>query len=201
MSSFKNSIIFSLLVWCVVAGCAGPSPVPGDHFYRLPEVTPSPLHQPLLTGTLSVAPFGASGLYHERSIIYVEENQPLELKRYRYHLWNNTPGYLLQQHLADYLKSSGIAEQVVIFQPGVESEHKLSGNVSHFERVVGNGVDQVKVSLSFLLVSRGQLTRVHEYQVSFPVEGGGIHDSVEAFGAALQQIYDALIQDIGQSVR
>jgi ABC-type uncharacterized transport system auxiliary subunit len=185
----------------MAAGCAGPSPVPSDHFYRLPELNAASLDRPVLLGTLSIAPFSAGGLYNERSIIYVDENQPLELKRYRYHLWNNTPVYLLQQHLADYLKKIGIAEQVVIFQPGVESEYKLSGNVSHFERVVGNGVDQVKVSLTFLFISPGNSTQAHEYQVSFPVQGGGIHDSVEAFGAALQQIYDALVQDVGQSIR
>lgn len=201
MSTIMNRIFLAFLLWSIAAGCGGPSPVPTDHFYRLPEVKADSLDRPVLAGSLSVAPFGAGGLYNERSILYVEGDQPLELKRYRYHLWNNTPGYLLQQHLADYLKNAGIAEQVVIFQPGFETGHKLGGNIAHFERVVGNGVDQVKVSLNFLLISHGNLAWEREYQVSVPVQGGGVHDSVEAFGAALQQIYDALVQEIGQSSR
>lgn len=200
LSLRKLRMLFCLLLTAVLSACAGPAVVPTDHFYRLPATAALPLEKPLLNGTLSIAPLNAGGLYNERALLYVDDDQPLELKRYRYYLWNNVPGNLLQEHLYSFLRDSRAAEQIVLFEPGFETDYTLSGRISRFERELGNGRDQIRVSLHLLLMSGSKLVWEKEYSVSVAVQGAAIHDAVEAFGAALQQIYDALLLDIRQSV-
>lgn len=195
------SIILLFLLCLAFSGCGRPAAVPTDHFYRLPEAVSIPLALPALKGTLSILPFNVGGLYNERAILYIDADQPLELKRYRYHLWNNAPAYLLQEHFFTFMRDVKAAEQVVMFQPGFDSKYKLTGSVRRFERVYGDGGnDQVNVALHFLLMSENNLVWEWEYNVTADVKGGGVHDAVEAFGSALQQIYDSLLRDIKQNI-
>lgn len=196
----KLRIVFCLLLWGGLSACAGPSALPTDHFFRLPEAEAPRLDQPFLKGTLSIATFSAGGLYNERSLLYVDAEQPLELKRYRYYLWNNVPGNLLQEHLFAFLQDTRAAERIVLFQPGFQTDFNLSGRLGRFERELGNGRDQVHVTINLLLMFGSTLVWEREYSVSAAVKGGAVHDVVEAFGTALQQIYDAFLQDIRKSV-
>lgn len=196
----KLMMLFCLLLPVVLSACAGPAAVPADHFYRLPAVVAPALGKPLLKGTLSIAPLTAGGLYNERALLYVDGDQPLELKRYRYYLWNSVPGNLLQEHLFSFLRDIGAAEQIVLFQPGLETDYRLSGRISRFERELGNGRDQVSVTVHLQLMNGNRLVWENDYSATAAVQGAAVHDAVQAFGTALQQIYEAFLQDIRKNV-
>ena len=104
---FLKKLFLLLSFTLLLGGCMGNSSVdiPRDHYYRLPAITSIiPQSTPSLAGTLEISAVQTSGMLHERAILFVREQQPLEVSPYHYYYWVNAPTSLIQQHLLDYLQ-------------------------------------------------------------------------------------------------
>lgn len=192
-----------LLLPGLLSGCGlGGANVPETHFYRLPTITlPAQAKQ---FSQLVIRPVQASGLYHERAMLYAEQSQPLQLRRYHYHLWAEKPAELVGRALYQGLHSSGIAAQVSqgLLQP--EQAVVIDTRIEQFERLIleDGKAGRVQVALQFTL--RGQdngaandkqdLVKTYSAEVSLP--GLRMHDSAAAFGEALQQVLQQLVADL-----
>ena len=198
-SVFRSLAILSLLSVLTACGLGGAN-VPETHFYRLPTIT-LPAH-PQQFSHLVIRPVQASGLYHERAMLYAEQSQPLQLQRYHYHLWAEKPAELVGRALYQGLHSSGIAAQ--ISQGLLQSDQAvyIDTRIEQFERLIlDNGV-QVQVALQFTLrgpdngPANGTYDLVKTYSAEVSLPGLGMHDSAEAFGEVLQQIMQQLVADL-----
>lgn len=196
-----------LLLPGLLSGCGlGGANVPETHFYRLPTITlPAQTQQ---FSQLVIRPVQASGLYHERAMLYAEQSQPLQLQRYHYHLWAEKPAELVGRALYQGLHSSGIAAQVSqgLLQP--EQAVIIDTRIEQFERLIleDGKAGRVQVALQFTLrgpdndAASGQvngnyeLVKTYSAEVSLP--GLRMHDSAAAFGEALQQILQQLVADL-----
>lgn len=181
-----------------VSGCVGPRVVPEDHFYRLADLQPDKqLSAPLIKGSLAVSRIRTTGLYGERAILYVDAKNPLELRRSRYHFWQDTPGLLIQENLQSYLRKARFADKVVLAESGIKTDALLVGRLLRFESLAGPS-DTVFVTMELGIRPVGQNIPEwsKDYSVSVPIKGSGVGEKVEAFGVALKQVYDAFIHDL-----
>lgn len=186
-----------------MAACSVTQPLPEDHYYRLPQPkVGQALDQPLIRGTLGVAPLTARGLYQERAILYTDARSPLELHLYHYHFWDESPGHLIQEHMVNYLKAVRIADKVVRYEPGEDADTVVSGYIDRFERLVGGKRDRVAVAVEIQYGGTDPLsapTWDKTYAVTLPVDHGNMEGVAMAFGRALDRICREFIGDLSRA--
>ena len=200
MSLFRHSIFVLLLSLIIVPGCVNTPEIPQDHFYRLPEIEKAASIELSSVKSIGVAQIKAEGLYRERSILYLTENNPLELKRYYYRHWANPPPDLVQQHLIQYLRAVFPQKKITRYLPGDSVDAVISGRLLRFERIIKNEAAGVLVSLELEYhpkntVNHGD-TLQNEYRMKSEMEGNEIQHSARQFGAALIHTYQKFLKDV-----
>lgn len=162
-----------------LAGCGfSAGNIPADHFYRLPVPTPINVSQ-----IVDVKSVQADGIYNERALLFVEQSRPLEVNRYNYHFWAQTPSALVQGWLQACLNNPHAAQAHKNGQTVIPINTVVRG----FERVITNGQADVVVKLQINL---------HEYEMKVPAASMDMHDTVSAFGKAMQQVCEAVARDL-----
>jgi len=185
--------LISLLTACGLGG----EPAPADHFYRIPEIVISPQDKSLID-TLVVKPVKASGLYHERAMLYIEKSRPLEIQRNHYHFWYKPPADLVLDALYQGLSSSKVAQQVSRVQMNQRPSYIVDSQIMKFERVLeGNEVSvQVRLEVTFIRPDNPSAQSTKYYQSNQLLQTNDKHTSAEAYGAALQDIVKQIVNDI-----
>ena len=192
----RRSLPVFLIVMAGLVGCVGQTPIPGNHYYRLPVADSPDAGPTVLAGTLAVAPFEASGLYNDRAIIYIESRHPLQVNHYHYHYWVDSPAVMLQDHLITSLRKLHFADSVVRYAVDEHVAHVIAGRITHFERILDD--KQVKVLVGFEIEYQvaGMPALHQEYQAEATAADETLSATVQAFGTALQDVYKQLTMDI-----
>ncbi|MEN8175613.1 MAG: ABC-type transport auxiliary lipoprotein family protein [Pseudomonadota bacterium] len=188
-----------LLAAAAIGGCASSATVPEDRYYRLPPVQPGEtLRQPLIRGTLAVAAYDSAAVFRDRAFAYVKAPRPHELRHYHFDHWADDPPTLLQHHLVDYLRAANLARQVVTDGASLDWNYLLKGHLKRFERAEKGGGAEAMVEITFALERFESRTPVlvKTYRAAEPIRGDDIYTSVDAFAAALDDIYARLLADI-----
>jgi ABC-type uncharacterized transport system auxiliary subunit len=190
-------IIFILVLGIATTSCSlGGGKAPQDHFYRLPEVKLEA--QSTKFKSFVIKPVKSSGLYHERAILFVESERPLELQRYHYSFWSTTPAELIHNALYQGLYTSGIATQVSRALSENRPDYIIDSRIIHFERFIKNQQVDIEVELE-VSVRSGNLSGVEwtkRYKAGEKVLTTDMHASVEAFGVALNNISKQIVNDL-----
>ena len=175
----------------LLAACGSPAPVPEDHFYRLPEPSAKSQGSSLNAGVILVEPFRVSGLVRERPIIFMQTTDSVELERYNYHLWYESPGYMLQQHLADFLRLSGLVDSVTTSR-NLPPDIVISGELYEFMHI-RDAEDGGEVIVKLELMLRHRHDQGMHWQALYSeqeaVDGADMNAVVAAFGRTLDRIY------------
>ena len=181
----------------LLAGCMSAPPVPDDHFYRLPPAQVTALPAPLFKGVLAVDRPRSDDLHGERAMLFVRAERPLELNRYHYYFWVDTPPHLIQEQLRLTLQSAGVAARVVRADGGPAPDVVLRSRLVRFERVLRKGGAYASVALEFSVArANGEPGWSKAYADVEPAQGDDVHATVQAFGVALQRIYGRLLHDL-----
>lgn len=179
----------------MLASCANQAPVPQDQYYFLPSATsPHRLADKLVT-PVAVAPFQAEGIRRDRALLYIDSHAPMTIRRYHYHHWAISPPKLIQEHMLAYLRLSLNDNEAIRLEPGTESSSTIRGKILRFERLTAKQENGVIVSLELSYMSANEKVWQKVYTVK-ENSGNRIENSVEAFGKALEQIYNAFLNDI-----
>lgn len=189
----KRLLLTALLM---LTACATPPPTPTDHFYRLPAAQPGDCDAQV-SGVLRLEPFRSTGLLRGRSIVYAESSSNVELDSYDYHLWQDSPAYLIRDHLARYLDACNFADKVTT-AAAVPAEWVLQGTIHDLMHVRGR--QEISIVLELQLRQRGQAAPVvlKTYREHKAVAADGMPAVVAAFGRALNRIYQRFLTDFGQ---
>ncbi|RDH84626.1 MAG: hypothetical protein DIZ80_03925 [endosymbiont of Galathealinum brachiosum] len=189
-------ILLLLLVSSIWSCSLGGGPAPTDHFYRLPEVALD--SQVASYKSIVVKAVKSTGLYHERAILFIESDKPLELQRYHYSFWSTTPAELVHNALYQGVVSSGIADQVNRDLTENRPDFVLDTRIIHFERIINGQTVNIEIELE-VSVKSGSLTGdtwTKRYKVNEALQNTDMHSTAEAFGAALTAISNELIEDL-----
>jgi len=197
--------VLSLVACLMLGACMGGARVPEDNFYRLENVAPvDALTAPALQGILMIQGGTAAPVYRDRALLYSEPDSPGRLQRYHYQYWIDSPPQLLQNGLADYLRTVGVARQVVLPQDGVDADFRLRIDIERFEHIRGqdssrNG-GQVAVALRVTLIERatGKLLMQTQLQSDAAVQGGEFPAVAIAYQQVMTELYGRILAQLGE---
>jgi len=197
MRAVTLSSIFFIMVIGLLSACMGGSPTPQDHYYRLAAVTAATNAAISLPYTeIGVPPATADGLYRDRPILFVDSHAPLELQQYHYYHWHTAPANLIQDQLIDWLQKHITNSRIQRLDPGEQSTLMLQTRIVHFERSLSDKGIGVLVELEMSLQQRHRLLHKQIYRQNIAVHGDTMHDTVQAFGVALTDIYARFLHNI-----
>ena len=181
----------------LLISCSQP-PVPEDHFYRLQVTGPSTaVAKPRLNGVLEVATLQADGLTAGRPITFTDAARPYLLNEYHYHFWTEPPSILLHDALVTYLRTSGVAREVVTPELRLEPDFVMTGKILRLEQVRGNPPKvAAKIEVALRDRTEDRLLLVRTYEIENEVAGPGVGDAVVGLNAAVSEIYGRLVADI-----
>jgi len=192
-------IIVVMAVFLCVA-CLGSSSVPEDHYYLLPEkkVNVSRLEHPTVD-SVAVAPIVGQGLYRERSLLFIDAKEPLELKQYHYRHWVKAPMYLLQSDIVTLFRQVNYAKDVSYYDIKDASDVIVKGRLLNFEQIIESTESTVNVAIEFEVTTNVPIADKKwrkVYEIREKAEGQSIHKIVEAYGRALSKIYSIFLSDL-----
>ena len=200
MGAIGRPIAAMVVSGLVLLGCAGPSPIPHDRYYRVaPPVPATPAAQSSWTdGTLYVAPFVASGVYAERALL-VSEAEGTRIKPQRYEFWIDSPSKILQGSLIEHLESLAVSPRVSAARPRTPPSLIIRGRVVRFELAQRDGVYTPDVAINFEIIDpeKGAI-----FAETFAATGRPVDDPRGAgepgFSAPLRAIFDQFVDDVTQ---
>lgn len=183
----------------VLVACGGqPVSVPQEQFHRLTVASPAPgIKGRILDGTLQVQRFAADGVLQDRAIVYAVSTSPDVLYQHRYQLWTDTPSHMLQNVTVSYLRSAGIASQIVTPEHRVQPDYTLSGHIRRMEHMVGEapGV-AVEIEFNLRRESDGRMLLLQDYRVAKVVSNDDVGLATRAISEAVTEILATLLEDI-----
>ena len=191
-------VFFLVLSLSAITACGlGGGSVPQDHHYRLPELLINAQAETSFD-QIVIKPVKATGLYHDRAILYVEEDKPLELKRYHYNFWSETPANLIHGALYQAITDSGISQKVSGEVTQSRADYVIDTRIVNFERVIQGSEVTVQVALDVHVRSGSNSSRfwTKRYSSELQIATTAMYPSAEAFGQAMQVISEQLISDL-----
>lgn len=190
------TILISTLILTACFG--GSTSIPDDHYYRLPELVAIKMTTPLLNGTLSVKRVITYGIYGERTLIYTDENNRNKLNRYHYHHWEKSPSKLIQDNIVQYLKSSGIAQNVISYSQNTHADYLLEAELISMHRDITSKdyMADITINIQIYNKSNGAIYINKRYRSKITANSNELVSTIDAFGLSLKTIYDKLITDL-----
>lgn len=182
-----------------LAACHAPT-VPDFTYYRLPPPQPPPAAAPLSRQPLVVDAFGADGVYADQALVYALDAQAQQLRQYHYQLWADVPTRLLQRRLIARLRATQAAPRVTDEEPASTSALRIGGTILRLDRVpnAAGGWHAVVTLKLRATAPDGTLLLDDYYHADQAAAGGGVLASVDAFGAAVDEIFAKFEADLRQ---
>ncbi|MDR3438427.1 ABC-type transport auxiliary lipoprotein family protein [Telmatospirillum sp.] len=192
----RGVVIAGLLL--SLGACVGGG-APPDNFYRVTLPASTVLPAPLLPGVVEVGRFTAEGMTGERAMLYSYRDTPDQVQRYGYQLWTDPPPVLLQNQLVLLLRAGGVAPTVVTADLHVPPDFLIEGRLRRFEQIVGPpSAVRVDMDIGVVRLHGGELLHLASYRVEKPVTSDKPADAVEAYQAALSEIFRRFIADLAE---
>src|SRR5581483_3073322 len=117
-----------------LAACAAPE-VPKEQYFRLIATMATAKVGHPLPGIVEAAPFAADGVTGERPLLFTD-NGGTKLEQRNYAYWVNPPIQMLRDQMIAYLRSAGIADQVVPSELRIEAGYRIQGNIKRLEQAI-----------------------------------------------------------------
>ncbi|HSE11915.1 MAG TPA: ABC-type transport auxiliary lipoprotein family protein [Rudaea sp.] len=180
-----------------LAGCS-PPPVPDVTYFRLPAPAALPrAAKPLSLLPIEVEGFDAEGVYSEQSLIYTLPGDGSALRTYHYQLWSDPPTHALQTRLVAMLRESGVSGLVTDRLPASTQALRIHGTIRRYERSGNGSTFTVFVALEMRVEQdSGEPLIEQDYHAEVPAADATIGATVNAFGAAVDQIFAAFYRDL-----
>lgn len=189
--------VLALAATVALAACSAPT-VPDFTYYRLPrpellEAAPKPLF-----GDIVVDVFAADGLYGDQALIYATDAAAQELRQYHYQLWTDPPTRVLQRRMIEQLRKTNIAGEITDELPASHPAIRISGIILRFDRAPNEtGGFTATVALKLRADDESGIPLLDDYyRAEKPAADKTMRATVDAYGAALDQVFAAFYADL-----
>ncbi len=201
----KKTLLIALAL-TGLAACAPGGSVQRDAFYRLAVPAPSQAQiqagQPILPGVVEVQRPAAEGLAVDRAIVYSYRDRPQEVDHYSYHFWTEPPAVLVQDQLVEFLRAAKAAERVVTSELRVPPQWVVQSRIKRFEQLAGSEPAVViEMEMGVTRLRGNELTFLKTYRVETPMRGDNVPAAVNAFDAALADLFRQFLADLPQAAK
>jgi cholesterol transport system auxiliary component len=184
-------------LFLALSACAGKAPPP-DAFHRvLPGPAATRFAAPALAGVVEVERLATDGVLAERAITFMPKDGG-SLLHYSYDYWSEPPGVLIQDQLAGYLISAGLADRVVTPELRVLPDWTVRGKIMRFEHLPAGGKVAVEMRLVVVSARDGRLVLLESYGIEVPTEGEGIEAAVAAVQRGVTELFSRFLADLGR---
>jgi cholesterol transport system auxiliary component len=194
-----NARSFALIAAAALAlaACGVPA-VPDFTYYRLPRPQPLEVAPTPLFGDVVVDVFGADGLYADQALVYAIDPEAQQLRQYHYQLWTDPPTRVLQRRLIVELRDTKIAGQVTDQLPASHPAVRISGVILRFDRAPnGSGGFNATVALKLRADDSSGTPIIDDYyRAELPAAGNDLKATVDAYGAAFDQVFAEFYADL-----
>lgn len=189
--------VSALLALFALCGCGVPS-VPDFTYFRLPRPAPLEAAPAPLFGDIVVDVFGADGLYADQALIYAIDPSAQQLRQYHYQLWTDPPTRVLQRRLIVQLRDAKIAGEITDELPASHPAVRVSGVILRFDRSPnGTGGFNATVALKLRADDADGTPMIDDYyRAELPTASTDMKATVDAYGAALDQVFAAFYADL-----
>jgi ABC-type uncharacterized transport system auxiliary subunit len=189
--------VFALIATFALAACSAPT-VPDFTYYRLPRPEPLEMAPKPLFGDVVVDVFAADGLYGDQALIYATDPGALELRQYHYQLWTDPPTRVLQRRVIEQLRKTNIAGEITDQLPASHPAIRISGVILRFDRAPNaSGGFTATVALKLRADDETGTPMLDDYyRAERPAADATMRATVDAYGAALDQVFAAFYADL-----
>ena len=189
-------IIISLSV-LLMSACGQAPPVPTDYFYKLTLPQGEIEKKNITDKVIYISGFNAEGLYNERALLYINDNDGRQLVQHHYHFWVTSPPRLLQDFLIKYLHYSTNSTMIVT-GPASTDSIKISAKVLQFEYQTTGSKNSANVAIEFRVDYYGKdlPILVKQYKTEETFKGSNIEDIVAAFNQGVLNIFSQFLGDL-----
>ena len=180
-----------------LTACGAPT-VPDFTYFRLPRPQPLEVAPAPLFGDIVVDVFGADGLYADQALIYALDPSAQQLRQYHYQLWTDPPTRVLQRRLILQLRETKVAGDVTDEMPASHPATRISGVILRFDRSPnGSGGFNATVALKLRADDSNGTPIIDDYyRAELPTASNDIKATVDAYGAALDQVFAEFYADL-----
>jgi uncharacterized lipoprotein YmbA len=194
---YALALAATVAIAALLGGCGVPA-VPDFTYYRLPRPAPIEPEPAPLYGDIVVDVFGADGLYADQALVYALDADAGELRQYHYQLWTDPPTRVLQRRLIVQLRDAKIGAQVTDQLPASHPALRISGTILRFDRAPNPGGGTIATVALKLRADDANGTPIIDdyYHAELPAARGDLKATVDAYGAALDQIYAKFYADL-----
>jgi len=189
--------VFAFIVTVALAACSAPT-VPDFTYYRLPRPEPLEAAPKPLFGDIVVDVFAADGLYGDQALIYATDPAAQELRQYHYQLWTDPPTRVLQRRMIEQLRKTNLAGEITDELPASHPAIRISGQILRFDRAPNEaGGFTATVALKLRADDQTGTPMLDEYyRAERPAADATMRATVDAYGAALDQVFAAFYADL-----
>jgi len=189
--------VFALIATVALAACSAPT-VPDFTYYRLPRPEPLEAAPKPLFGDIVVDVFAADGLYGDQALIYATDPAAQELRQYHYQLWTDPPTRVLQRRMIEQLRKTNVAGEITDELPASRPAIRISGIILRFDRAPNEtGGFTATVALKLRADDQAGVPMLDDYyRAEKPAADASMRATVEAYGAALDQVFGAFYADL-----
>jgi cholesterol transport system auxiliary component len=182
----------------LLGACASSAPAPQDSFYRIAPRVAVTSGVPVFDGTLMVNRFEAQGFTGSRNIVFVDQVAPLQVQRYYYHLWVESPVLTISDLLASSLRRANVAQHVITPAERAIADAMIGGRLVRLEHRPDAKPPSVLVELELSLIDaeRRRPRFFKDYRIEEPAESRSIDDAVAAFDRALARLLKDIVGDL-----
>ncbi len=183
----------------LMAGCSS-TPVPEDSFYRLGNL-PEPtliFESPPIDGRLMIEVPRAAGIRRQRGILYSEDADHVEVRRYYYHFWEEPPPQMLQRRLIERLRLASLADSIT---EGLsrDVDFRLRTRIREFDRRVDGNKMSAVIDIDVILFTGytdGEAIFRNSYRQRVEADNVNMVSTASAFSQALDQVIDQFLNDV-----
>jgi ABC-type uncharacterized transport system auxiliary subunit len=189
--------VFALIATVALAACSAPT-VPDFTYYRLPRPEPLEAAPKPLFGDIVVDVFAADGLYGDQALIYATDPAAQELRQYHYQLWTDPPTRVLQRRMIEQLRKTNVAGVITDELPASRPAIRISGIILRFDRAPNEtGGFTATVALKLRADDESGIPLLDDYyRAEKPAADTTMRATVDAYGAALDQVFAAFYADL-----
>ncbi|MGH8475305.1 MAG: ABC-type transport auxiliary lipoprotein family protein [Methylococcales bacterium] len=184
-----SALVCCCLVWFTISACQS-GPKPRQSYYQLAPEIRQQSPDPKACGTILVSRVESRGFAGGRAIVFRESADSLEVQRYHYHFWSQSPDSMIQEGITLSLRATGLFRYVITPAERAQADWIVSGTLlrlEHFPNAAPANI-VLEVELGVVAAKTHETIFLKRYLENGSATNNSVNDAVLALNHALERM-------------